>query len=135
MRPVFTAPVALSLFLILWAQSAPGSVLDGVVWKIALVPDKTAAATGAREFVDRVTFEQGKFSSAALAEKGFKPAVYRGDFEEREAEFEADQESETEGVAMWLGEVRGDRIVGRLQWKKKDGTNLFFNFTGTKASR
>ena len=90
---------------------------------------------GATEFTDIIAFTGGRFTSTVLKAKGYEPVKYRGDFEEREAEFEAEQTSESEGVAIWLGEIRGDRVTGSLQLRKKDGTNVSFNFTGSKAPR
>jgi hypothetical protein len=116
------------------ASSAGGVILQGTFWRITAAPDDASAKSGAEKFNDTISFADGKFSSAALARKGFKPAKYQGDFEEREAEFDLEQESQTEGIAIWIGELRGEKITGRLQWKKKDGTNLFFNFTGSKAA-
>ncbi len=112
---------------------AGGLVLEGTCWKITAVPDEASAKSGAEKFDDLISFADGKFSSAALAARGFKPAKYRGDFEEREAEFDLEQQSETEGIVIWIGEVRRGKMTGRLQWKKKDGTNLIFSFSGTKA--
>ena len=111
-----------------------GGGLDGQRWKISVVPDKAAAEKGGKEFSDTIIFAGDKFSSTALDAKGFKPVSYRGDFEENEAEFEAEQVSETEGVVLWLGEIRSDRMSGTLQWKKKDGGTLLFDFTGTKVT-
>ena len=113
---------------------AGGVILEGTSWKITAAPDEASAKNGAEKFDDTISFADGKFSSAALARKGFKLAKYQGDFEEREAEFDLEQESESQGIAIWIGELRGGKIAGRLQWKKKDGTNLFFNFIGAKAA-
>lgn len=126
----------LSIFAVLLFLPLSGAHADVLAgsWQITLTPDKATAEKGAAKFTDTVEFADGKFSSAVLATIGFKPAAYRGDFEEREAEFDLEQESESEGVAIWIGEVRGGKMTGRLQWKKKDGTNLFFNFSGSKAS-
>jgi hypothetical protein len=128
-------PFAQLLVLLSFATFCIASVLDGAAWRITVVPDKATAERGEKEFTDTISFAGGMFISSALAAKGFKPAKYRGDFEEQEAEFDLDQESADEGVAIWIGEVRKAKIAGRLQWKKKDGTNLIFNFSGTRDSR
>jgi len=106
--------------------------LDGTTGQLKVVPEQTAADKGAKEFDDKITFADGKFSSEFLAAKGFKPAVYRGEIEPNEAEFEVEQTSESEGVITWLGEIRGQQILGRLTWHKKDGPVLNYNFKGTK---
>ena len=129
--------VCLCLFGLLFYRplsSLRADILTGC-WRITLSPDKATAERGEKEFNDTISFADGKFSSSALAKKGFKPAKYQGDFEEREAEFDLDQESQSEGIVIWIGEIRGEKITGRIQWKKKDGRNLFFNFTGAKATK
>lgn len=128
-----SAPFCFLVLVVFATNSLSADVLTGR-WRIALTPDKATAERGEKEFSDTISFAGANFSSTALGAKGFKPAAYRGDFEEREAEFDLEQESETEGVAIWIGEVRGEKITGRLQWKKRDGTNLFFNFVGAKAA-
>jgi hypothetical protein len=132
MLPVLSLCV-LSLLFVLPLRGAHADILTGR-WKITLTPDKETAERGEKEFTDTISFADGRFISTALAAKGFKPSKYRGDFEEREAEFDLDQESANEGVVIWIGEVRKGRMAGRLQWKKKDGTNVSFNFTGAKDS-
>ncbi len=134
-EPRLKTPLSILFALLLCVFSVPtrADILSGA-WKITLTPDKATAGKGEREFTDTISFTDGKFSSIALAAKGFKPSKYRGDFEEREAEFDLDQQSETEGVAIWIGEVRGGKMAGRLQWKTKDGRNLAFNFIGSRIS-
>lgn len=128
--------LSLCLFGLLFFLPLPSLHADILTgrWKVTLIPDKATAERGEREFTDTISFAGGIFISSALAAKGFKSAKYRGDFEEREAEFDLEQQSESEGTVIWIGEVRGGKMAGRLQWKKKDGTNLSFNFSGTKES-
>jgi hypothetical protein len=112
--------------------SVSAGVLDGTTCKVTVVPEKAAADKGEKEFADTLIFADGKFTSAALLAKGFKPAAYCGETEPNEAEFEVEQTSETEGTATWLGEVRGKQVSGGLKCRQKDGTVLSYNFTGTK---
>lgn len=109
--------------------------LEGCSWKITAAPDEASSKSGAKQFDDTISFANGKFKSATMAAKGFRPAKYRGDFEEREAEFDLEQESDDEGIVIWIGEVRGEKMTGRLQWKRRDGVNLFFNFSGARAAK
>ena len=106
--------------------------LDGAKWNITVTPDKAAVDKGEREFRDTVTFADGKLSSATFLAKGFKPGAYRGEEEANEAEFEVELTGASNSVVNWLGEIRGTNIVGRLTWTKVNGTNLMFNFQGTK---
>ncbi len=101
---------------------------DGTRRQIDVVPDEATVKTGVKEFADVIAFADGKFVSTALSAKGFKPAVYRSDFEEKEAEFEVEQASDAEGIVTWLGEFHGDQVAGSLQWEK-GGSNLLFLHT------
>ena len=121
-----------STVLLAAAAICCAEALDGTKWKVKVVPNQAAADKGEKEFDDELIFADGKFTSTALLKKGFKPAPYRGDIEPREAEFEVEQVSETNGVITWLGDVRGTNTMGRLQWRQKDGTRLAFEFSGTK---
>jgi len=106
--------------------------LDGTHGKVKVVPDKATADKGEKEFDDTLSFADGKFSSSFFLAKGFKPATYGGEKEDTEAEFEVEQTSVTNGLINWLGEIRGKKFMGRLMWKKKDGSTLNYNFEGTK---
>jgi hypothetical protein len=121
--------------LMLSALACPcrAGFLDGTTGQLKVVPEHAATDKGAKECSDKITFADGKFSSSFFLEKGFKPAAYRGETEPNEAEFEAEQTSESEGVITWLGEIRGQRIMGRLIWRPKDGPVLSYNFEGTKS--
>jgi hypothetical protein len=125
----------LSMFALMvstWALSCRADFLDGTSGQLQVLPDKAAAEKGEKEFGDKITFTDGKFSSAFFATKGFKSATYRGEAEPNEAEFEVEQTSESDGVVTWLGEIREKRITGRLKWRRKDGTALNYTFEGTK---
>jgi hypothetical protein len=106
--------------------------LDGTHSKVKVVPDKMTADKGEKEYTDTLSFSKGKFSSATFLARGFKPADYRGESEENEAEFEVEQTSGTNGVVNWQGEIRAKKVLGRLTWKKKDGTSLSYDFEGPK---
>jgi hypothetical protein len=127
-RAFYLTPVMLAVLV----TPCRAAFLDGTVGQVQVVPDKTSADKGEKEFSDKFTFADGKFSSEFFAGKGFKPSVYRGETEANEAEFEVEQASESQGVITWLGEIRGKRLIGRLIWRRKDGMVLNFDFEGTK---
>jgi len=106
--------------------------LDGTHGKIKMVPEKATADAGEKGFDDTLSFADGKFASAFFLAKGFKPAAYSGEAEEKEAEFEVEQTSVTNGLINWLGEIRDKKLMGRLVWKTKDGRTFTYNFEGTK---
>lgn len=124
--------VTVATVLLATTMNCRAGVLDGTKWKVKVVPDKTAADNGEKEFDDELVFADGKFTSTALLGKGFKPSKYRGEVEPNEAEFEVEQVSETGGVVNWLGEIRGTNAVGRLRWTRKDRGNFAFEFSGNK---
>jgi hypothetical protein len=107
-------------------------VLDGTKWKVKVVPDKTAAENGAKEFTDELIFADGKCTSTALLSKGFNPAKYNAEAEPNEAEFEIELVSATNGVVVWNGEIRGTNTLGGLQWMQAGHSNLMYEFHGTK---
>jgi hypothetical protein len=108
------------------------AVLDGTKWKVKVVPDKAAAAKGAKAFDDELIFANGEFTSRALLRKGFKSSKYHAEAEPHEAEFEAEQVGTTNSVATWTGEIRGTNTMGGLVWSQKSRGNFIYEFTGTK---
>jgi len=107
------------------------AILDGTHGTVKVTPNTATADKGEKEFQDTLSFADGKFSSAFFGAKGFKSAVYRGEKEANEAEFEAEQTNDTGGVLNWQGEIRGARIAGRLMWMKKDSPAFTYTFQGT----
>jgi hypothetical protein len=108
------------------------ALLDGTKLKVKVVPNKAAADKGAKAFDDDLIFADGKFTSTALLQKGFKPGKYNAETEPHEAEFEAQMFNGTKNSADWSGEIRGTNTMGSLQLQQKDGTYLSYEFTGTK---
>lgn len=106
--------------------------MDGTKWKVKVTPDKDSADKGAKAFDDEFIFAKGQFTSTALDAHGFKPGPYRFETEDAEVEWSADKESAIAGMAGWGGRVEGNTTTGNFHWQKKDGTSLFYKFTGTK---
>jgi hypothetical protein len=122
-----------SALLLGGAVIVQAALLDGMKFKVKVVPDKATADKGVKAFDDELIFADGKLTSTALLPESFKPAPYHAEAEPNEAEFEAELKSATNGVATWTGEIRGTNTVGGLQWLQKDGaTNFSYDFTGTK---
>jgi hypothetical protein len=116
--------------LVVVAIACYAGVLDGTHGKVKMTPDKATATRGEKGFDDTLSLVDGKFSSAFFRSKGFRSAPYNGEKEQNEAEFEVEQTSATNGLVNWLGEIRGKRLLGRLTWKKADGTSLSYDFDG-----
>ena len=121
-----------STLLLAGSMLVHAGVLDGTRWKVKVVPDKAAADKGAKEFGDELIFADDKFTSTVLLRKGFAPAKYRADVEPTEAEFEVEQRSQTNGVVVWEGEIRGTNTLGGLQWMQEGRADFLYEITGTK---
>jgi hypothetical protein len=122
----------LSAMLLAGAGIVQAGLLDGTTFKVKVVPDKATADKGEKGFEDELIFADGKFTSTALSRKGFKPSKYRAEAESWEAEFEVELVSATNGVAVWIGEIRGTNALGGLQWMQKGRGDYMFEFNGTK---
>jgi hypothetical protein len=117
------------------AMNCRAGALDGIRAKVRVVPADAPAGRSDQGFDDTLSFADGKFSSTAFLAKGFQPARYDGEQEEREAEFEVSQTNGVGEVIDWLGNMGGNHVGGRLHWKTKDGTRrVFYYFNGTKES-
>ena len=128
----FRRVVILSAMLLAAAGIVRAGVLDGTRFKVKVVPDKATADKGEKGFEDELIFADGKFTSTALSRKGFKSTKYRAESESWEAEFEVELVSATNGVAVWIGEIRGTNALGGLQWIQKGRGDYMFEFNGTK---
>jgi hypothetical protein len=127
----FPGPLVATMLVFAVAMVCCDAFLDGTQCKVKMVTDKATADKGEKAYDDTLSFADGKFSSSTFQARGFKPASYKGEKEDIEAEFEVEQTSVTNGVVTWLGEIRGKKFAGRLTWKKKDGTSLSYDFEGT----
>jgi hypothetical protein len=125
-------PGILVLMLFALAYPCRAGFLGGTTGELKVVPGQATAGKGVKEFSDKITFADSKFSSTYFSAKGFKPAAYPGETEPNEAEFGVEQTSESDGVVTWLGEIRGKQIVSRLIWRRNEGATLSYNFEGTK---
>ena len=106
--------------------------MDGTRWKVTVTPDEDSANKGAKEFDDELIFAEGQFTSTVLQAHGFRPGTYRFETEDEEVEWSADKQSDTGGKVGWGGRVNGKTTSGNFHWLKKDGSSLFFKFTGKK---
>jgi hypothetical protein len=129
-------PCALSIVaLTAIAMNCWAGALDGIRANVRIVPADAPADKSDQGFDDTLSFADGKFSSTAFLAKGFQPARYDGEREEREAEFIVSQTNGIGEVIEWLGNIGGNHVGGRLHWKTKDGMKkVFYHFNGTKDS-
>jgi hypothetical protein len=106
--------------------------MDDTKWKIKVTPDEESAKKGAKGFDDEFIFAEGRFTSTAMLALGFKPGPYRYETEDADVEWSADKQNDSKDLVGWGGRVDGKTTSGNFHWQKKDGTSLFFKFTGTK---
>jgi hypothetical protein len=117
--------------LLVGTLAVRAGLLDGIKSKVKVTPDPTSTARNEKPFDDTLSFANGRFSSKTFLAKGFAPAKYNGDKEENEAEFEVEQTG-TNGVLNWQGEIRGSNVLGRLTWTRKNSPPFTYNFQGLK---
>ena len=127
-------PLCFCLAAILGAAgpAARAERMDGTKWKVKVTPDEESAKKGAKAFDDELIFAEGRFTSTAMLAHGFKPGPYRYETEDADIEWAADKQNDARDMVGWGGRVDAKTTSGNFHWQKKDGTSLFFKFTGTK---
>jgi hypothetical protein len=97
-------------------------------WKITATNDDAS-----KELKDVLTFKGGKMTAQELEKKGWPPADYDEDPRPGGlAQFTCTLKHDTEGTMKWQGTIAASEIRGTIEWKKKDGKEDTYNFTGTK---
>ena len=130
LTPCALAVVALTVI----AMNCWAGALDGTRAQVKVARADAATDRDKKGFDDTLSFADGKFSSAAFQAKGFQPALYNGEREKNEAEFEVEQTNSVGEVVNWLGNIQGNHVGGRVHWVKKDGTRTSYYFNGTADS-
>ena len=103
------------------------SALDGTQWRVEMTP------TGAviPFYIDRVHFDDGKFTSVVFERKGFPSSLYTlTENAGGPIVWEVKQKSETEGNLSWHAELQEDAMDGTVVWKQPDGTVINYTLTG-----
>jgi len=98
------------------------------VWKITATPDGAG-----KEFTDSLSFKGGQFTPAELVKKGWAPAAYEDDVRQGGiAQYTSTIKHPKDGEMKWTGVITASEIRGNITWKKPDGDELRFSYTGTK---
>jgi hypothetical protein len=116
------------------AMNCWAGVLDGTRAQVKVARADASTDQDKKGFDDTLSFADGKFTSTAFLAKGFEPALYNGEREKNEAEFEVEQTNGVGEVVNWLGNIQGNHVGGRVHWVKKDGTRMSYYFNGTADS-
>lgn len=116
------------------AEMTPKTVsLDGSSWKVVVTPDPAAAQKGEKPFDDTLVFKDGKVSMTTCMKYGFEASSYTAMEAEKGVKFKTEQVSKSEGHSQWKATIEGDKLTGKMSWKKSDGTMLQYSVTGTRV--
>jgi hypothetical protein len=103
-------------------------------WKMKLEPEPDSQSAGARAMDDTVVFKGDNLVAAKLTAKGWPPA--KCDTDTRGgmglATFTATAKHKSEGTMKWTGSITGSEMKGTMIWTKADGTELRYEFTGSR---
>ena len=103
------------------------SSLEKSKWRVELKVE----GEGAPRYIDRLTFEDKNFTSVIFERKKFLTSSYTSNSKEDNGlTWEAKQKSETDGELVWKGELQGDTMTGKLDWKQPDGKTVQFAMYG-----
>lgn len=106
--------------------------LEGTSWDLHLMPLSGSQAKSEKQ--DTVTFLEGKLSSRMLSEDGYPASNISVTLGDSGPVWETMQTSDTEGVAFWRGEFRGDKMRGILSIKPKDGGSKDYSFVAEQKA-
>lgn len=99
--------------------AATAGVLDGRQFEAGIVRAGADRSGRKAPLVDRLIFRNGKFSSEVCRRYNFKDAPYWIRREGDRVHFLVELKSPTDGVMVWKGTVRGDKLEGTMRWTKK----------------
>jgi len=115
-----------------WAD-AQNAALDGTRWGLQVSPDALAKEKGEKEFVETLSFVNGRVETSAASQRGFEACPYvAARSGEKDWSFGADQKSPSQGTFAWSGTAHGDDIRGKLVWTKPDRSVLTYTFHGDR---
>ena len=112
----FMMAVVVSLAWI--SLSLAASSLAGSRWRVEITPQGETVP----HFVDQIRFQREVFGSAVFERRGFPSAAYTQIPGSGNAvEWEAKQQSDSEGSLAWTAEFKENTMKGSLVWRKPDG--------------
>jgi len=100
-------------------QELTAGVLDGRKFQAGIVRAEADRSKRNAPLVDRLIFRNGKFSSEVCRRYNFEDAPYWVRREGDVVHFLVELKSPTDGVMVWKGTVRGDKLEGTMRWTKK----------------
>jgi hypothetical protein len=104
----------------------PEGALDASKWKAELMTE------GQKPMPDTLAFGRGMFDSKACHKYGFGWGPYNAKKEGENTSFTAFTVSATDGMMMWMGEVKGEAVSGTMTWYPTQGEAKKFTFSGAK---
>jgi len=119
--------IGVAILSVMGGVALAASVLDGTKWRMEMTPKGSAIP----HFIDRIHFDDGKFTSVIFARKGFRSSLYT--LTENAGEpivWEVELKSDTKGDVSWHGELKGDSMDGTAVWNRSDGTVISYTLSG-----
>jgi hypothetical protein len=122
--------MGLIVFYMLGSVALAASPLEETRWRVEITPKGSEIP----HHIDRLRFENGKFTSVIFERKGFLTVPYTPTGKVGgPIAWEARQKSDTDGDLSWHGEVQGDAMKGTLVWKQPNGTVINHSFIGSRV--
>lgn len=116
--------IMVSMMVAVAMAAAP---LDSTLWRVEITPEGSTIP----QYVDRITFQDGKFNSAIFARKNIQPTPYtHAEKPDGFLSWDVDQKSDTAGELTWRGMRKGDALTGSLIWKQPDGKVIKYAMVG-----
>ena len=119
--------IGVAILSVMGGVAIAASVLDGTKWRMEMTPKGSSIP----HFIDRVNYDDGKFSSAIFERKGFHSSLYTltkntgGPIV-----WEVKLKSDTKGDVSWYGELKGETMNGTAVWTRSDGTVISYALSG-----
>lgn len=104
--------------------SAETNVLDGKTFDVRLKDVEGLPQDG------KLVFTRGRLESTVHRASGFSPALCTIRRTTAQVHFEAHSASLKEGSIDWSGDVAGEKLTGRLVWKRGGGEVFEQRFDG-----
>ena len=109
------------------------AALDGTSWKVDVGPDSMAKEKGEKEYKEVLTFADGMVSMNEGQKVGFASSHYDlAKSGNKDWTFKTEQNSASNGQAVWTGTIHEQSIEGKMIMTKQDGAVLTYTFKGNK---
>jgi hypothetical protein len=108
-----------------------GGPIDGTAWDVKVKQDGFFHWSSQS---DTLVFHSGKAVIAGEIAKGYSPALYEAKDEDGATAFSLILDGEGRDAVEWSGRVEGERIVGSVVVRGRDGSTQRFTFSGARKT-